>query len=319
MKGTLPDRWRDQTCNHGLLSVDNEHEVYWRAYGNKSLQAVLFLHGGPGSGVDLASLCFFEPETHYVVMFDQRGASQSRPSGCVNNNTTHHLIADIELLRASLEIPEWIVFGGSWGATLGLLYGQNYPDSCVGLVLRGISNSHAYQNHWMLNERPKLMPDRHRVFMKRLNEEQQSNPVLAHYESIVSGDVIRQLEALNAINVLESGMSEAITESVESCVEFTVSDLNGDLFNRAKIYLHYWANEKFVNETQCLPSPDALRNIPVTFIHGESDWICPLSGAQEIVKALPQAKLISVPGAGHSPFHPNMKRALSETLATLSV
>ena len=167
----------------------------------------------------------------------------------------------------------------------------------------------------MLEQRPKLMPDRHRAFVKQLSEEQRSNPVKAHYHNILSEDVDRKLHALNAINVLESGMSDAEPELLESCVELTVDDLESDIFNRARIYLHYWVNKKFIDESQCLPNPSALRDIPVLFVHGESDWICPLSGAKEIVGALPGTALIIVPGGGHSPFHPDMTKALQESLA----
>ena len=142
MKGKLPEQWRSQPCSQGMLSVNSVHALHWRTYGNTFLQPVLFLHGGPGSGVDLSSLCFFDPDVHFMVMFDQRGTGQSSPSGSIHDNTTQHLIKDIESLRLSLGISRWIVFGGSWGATLGLLYGQDHPLSCLGIVLRGVSNSH---------------------------------------------------------------------------------------------------------------------------------------------------------------------------------
>lgn len=318
MKGCTPDTWLGQACEQGMLSVGSGHKLHWRAYGNKTLTAVLFLHGGPGSGVDLSSLCFFDPEIHYVITFDQRGSGLSTPSGSLVDNTTSHLVADIELLRTSLGIMRWIVFGGSWGATLGLLYAQSFPASCTGLVLRGISNSHAYQNRWMLEERPVLMPERHQAFLKGLSDEQCRDPVMAHYLSILSDDTDRQLQALNAINVLESGTHDAQPETLDSCEDLVNSDLDGDLFNRAKIYLHYWANKKFLAVTQCLPKPSSLDELNIIFVHGESDWICPLSGAQEIVACLPKSRLISVPGSGHSPFNPAMTRALRVSLAELT-
>ncbi|MFK7852573.1 MAG: alpha/beta fold hydrolase [Granulosicoccus sp.] len=317
MKGYLPDRWLEQACAQGMLSVGSEHELHWRAYGDKSLAAVLFLHGGPGSGVDLSSLCFFDPELHYVIMFDQRGSGQSTPSGSLVDNTTSHLLTDIELLRKSLDINQWIVFGGSWGATLGLLYAQSFPSSCTGLVLRGISNSHLYQNRWMLEERPLMIPDRYQAFLKGLGDEQCQDPVKAHYLNIISDDVNRQLLALNAINILESGAYDAEPEPLDSCEDLVESDLDDDHFNRAKIYLHYWVNKKFLTEAQCLPEPSALDGLNTIFVHGESDWICPLSGAQEIVACLPKARLITVQGAGHSPFNPAMTKMLKDCLAEL--
>ena len=317
MKGELPESWRDQPCQQGMLAVDAEHSVHWRTYGDRNLQAVLFLHGGPGTGVDLGSLCFFEPDKHFVVLFDQRGAGQSTPRGSISNNTTQHLISDINLLQTTLKLSRWIVFGGSWGATLGLLYAQTYPDSCTGLVLRGISNSYAYQNYWMLDKRPLLIPQRHEAFLMTLDPKQQADPVLAHYHNIISSDIERRLNALKAINVLESGMSEAIPEPVETGIELTDADLDSDLFARATIYLHYWANNKFLNDSQCLPNPVAIKGMDIQFIHGESDWICPVTGAQKILESLPQASLVTVPGAGHSPFHAGMTRALQQALARL--
>ena len=168
-------------------------------------------------------------------------------------------------------IEQWVVFGGSWGATLGLLYGQSYPSACVSLVLRGISNSHAFQDKWILCERPKLLPKRHHAFLRDLDSEQQLNPVAAHRDNIVSTDPVRQWQALQAVSALESGLSNALALECDSdSADYRISDsVDKEALRRATIYLHYWVNRKFLGERECVPSPAMLNSIPITFVHGE--------------------------------------------------
>lgn len=312
MKGQVPDCWQNAPCKSGMLAVGGGHSVHWRAYGAFSSRPVLFIHGGPGSGVDLSHLVFFHPERHLVVLFDQRGTGQSTPTGCIDNNTTTCLVSDIERLRESLGIASWLVFGGSWGATLALIYAQLHPEVCQRLVLRGVSNSHEFQNRWILTIRPLQLPDPHRAFLQSLSAQERLNPVQAHMSNILSENPARQQSAVRAVSALESGLSDG---TPRPCAELPAvtgreEDTDQEAYTRAKIYLHYWVNHKFLDEFGCLPNPLVLRNCPIVFIHGKSDWICPLAGAEKLAGVLTHAQLIDIPGAGHSPFHKQMKAAL---------
>lgn len=316
VKGILPAPWLDAPCRQGLLSVSPLHSMHWRAYGDASLQPVLFLHGGPGSGADISHLCFFDPSRHYVIVSDQRGTGQSLPKGSIEDNHTAALVQDIECLRAHLGIKQWIVFGGSWGATLGLYYAQWHATACQRLVLRGLSNSHAFQDNWMMKERPRHMPERLQAFLAPLSDDQRQDPVAAHLANICSDDPQRQWQALQAVRALETGLSDALPvafEPEESGPD-AAHEMDIDELSRARIYLHYWANRKFFDARECLPSPDALGDIPIALVHGQSDWICPLDGARAVCQVLSHAQLIEVPGAGHSPFHPVMKQHLIELM-----
>ncbi|XP_048422221.1 proline iminopeptidase-like [Pyrus x bretschneideri] len=124
--------------NSGFLKVSDIHTIYWEQSGNPDGHPVVFLHGGPGGGTSPSNRRFFDPEFYRIILFDQRGAGQSTPHACLVENTTWDLISDIEKLREHLEIPEWQVFGGSWGSTLALVYSQSHPDKVTGIVLRGI-------------------------------------------------------------------------------------------------------------------------------------------------------------------------------------
>ncbi len=316
MKGDVPELWRAAPMEQGNLAVDPLHTIHWRIYGHRSSQPVLFLHGGPGSGADVSHLCFFDPEKHRVLFFDQRGTGHSTPTGSLVDNTTNHLIHDIERLREMARVQSWVVFGGSWGATLGLVYAQHHPNACQALVLRGTSNSHTFQNTWVMDVRPKQLPERSAAFLSGLTAEQLHDPVSAHLDNILSGNALRESQAAYAVRALETGLTQA------EAVEFSeppprdghLPPINQDELARARIYLHYWVNHKFLTAENCLPNPTALDAIPVTLVHGESDWICPLAGVESLCDVLTHARLIRVSGAGHSPMHPEMTSQLRQLM-----
>ncbi|MGB7305850.1 MAG: alpha/beta fold hydrolase [Burkholderiaceae bacterium] len=307
----LPAEWLSAQCTSGVLDVGNSHRIFWRCYGHTKATPVVALHGGPGSGSHSEHLTFFDPQRHRVIMFDQRGSGHSIASVVIESNTTQDLIEDVERLRRHLRIDSWLVFGVSWGACLALLYGQSHPQSCTRLILSGLSNRHAYQTRWILDQRPRLLPERHEAFLSALTPGEKTDPVAAYYRKSLSTDLEEQLVATRAVWVLEAGLEESEPEPIAT---MRLNEISPSMVKRAKIYLHYWANKTFLPNGHLLVNPQGLTDLPVTLVHGESDWICPLSGAQQVADAIESAQLIVVPGAGHSPYGAPTIQVLRESL-----
>lgn len=157
----------------GFLSVSKLHKIYWEEIGNPCGVPVLFLHGGPGAGIAPIHRRFFDPNFYRVILFDQRGAGKSRPRAEIRENTTQDLVGDIEKLRNFLAIKRWLVFGGSWGSTLGLVYGETYPERCLGFILRGIFLGEQREIDWFINGMGNFFPEAKQRFLSILSEEEQ--------------------------------------------------------------------------------------------------------------------------------------------------
>lgn len=310
----VPDGWLDVPASSGSLDVGDSHMLYWRSFGHPDAMPVIALHGGPGSGSNPRHLTFFEPQIHRVIMFDQRGSGRSTPSAATYRNTTHSLVEDIEKLRRYLSVKRWLVFGVSWGASLALLYSQNHPQASIGLVMAGLSNRHDHQTAWILDRRARLLPERHQVFLKALAPGDHADPIAAYYRKSLSPDRTDQLEATYAVWALEAGLAGPEPETLPT---MTLDEIDASKVKRAKIYLHYWANKTFLPHGHLLVNPSALIELPVVLVHGASDWICPLSGAQIVATAIEAAQLIVVPGVGHSPYGPDMTQALRESVVAI--
>ena len=169
---------------HGWLSVDDPHRLYWEESGNPNGIPVIFLHGGPGAGCAPMHRRFFDPAHYRIVLFDQRGAGRSSPNADLTNNTTAHLIADVEALRQCLGVERWLVFGGSWGSTLALAYGQAHPDRCLGFILRGIFLFRPREVEWFLYDMGRIFPEAGRAFMGFLSPEEQRAPLESYYRRL---------------------------------------------------------------------------------------------------------------------------------------
>ena len=309
--GKLPPNWESVPTSSGMLDVGNHHSIHWHSFGHLEATPVVAVHGGPGSGANLHHLTFFDPQLHRVIMFDQRGTGLSIPCGAIFANTTQHLVSDIEKLRRFLNVERWLVFGVSWGACLSLLYAQSYPQSSSALVLVGLPNRHDYQNSWILELRASLLPKRHQDFMASLSSIDRPDPVAAYYRKIQSPDRRFQLEATYAIWLLEAGLAGP---EPETQTPVPLNKIDRSMINRAKIYLHYWANKTFLPAGHLLVDPGGLASMPTIFVHGDTDWICPLNGVEQVVAQIKTAKLITVPAAGHSPFSVDMTHAIREAI-----
>ncbi len=310
----VPTAWLDVPTTSGLLNVGESHVLYWRSFGHPDAMPVIALHGGPGSGSNSRHLTFFDPQIHRVVMFDQRGSGQSTPSAATFGNTSQDLVEDIEKLRRCLHVERWLVFGVSWGACLALIYSQIHPQATTGVVLAGLSNRHDHQTRWILEERARLMPERHQAFLQALAPGERADPVTAYYRKSLSPDRRDQLEATYAVWALEAGLEGPEPKTLPT---MTLDEIDANMVNRAKIYLHYWANKTFFPQGHLLVDPTALIELPVALVHGASDWICPLSGAQQVADAIEVAQLIVIPGAGHSPYSADMTQVLRESIVAI--
>lgn len=308
----IPSAWRGAPQESGNLAVSGGHTVWWASFGSPEAVPVVVLHGGPGSGSNLATLDFFDPATHRVVFVDQRGCGQSQPPGGVSENETMLLIADTEAVRRHLGIAQWIVFGGSWGGCLGLVYGQMHPAACLRLVLRGLSHRHCLQTDWVLTERPRTMPERLDAFVAHLDREERTDPIAANYRRILSGSPPDQEAAARAVISLEYGLAGPEPEPLPDVADLAV---DAAALARAKIFLHYWAHESFLPGGCLVFDPRRLDGVPVDLFHGRSDWICPMAGSVAVADAIAHARLTIVDGAGHSPFHPAMADALRAAVA----
>ena len=290
----------------GTLGLDAPHVMYWELCGNPAGRPALFLHGGPGAGLSPDHRRFFDPAHYRIVLFDQRGSGRSTPLGELRDNTTQHLIADIEALRDQLGIDRWLVFGGSWGSTLALAYAQAHPERVLGLVLRGIFLARDRETDWFLHGMGRFFPEHHRRFLEALPEAERAEPLANYYRRIADPDPQVHRPAARAWSVYE-GACATLLPSPETVAAFADDTMALGL---ARMETHYFVNRCFLEEGQLLRDLGRVRHMPAVIVQGRYDVICPLETAQELADAWPEAQFEIVPDAGHSAMEPGIKRAL---------
>jgi proline iminopeptidase len=282
----------------GLLNVSDIHTLYWEQSGNPAGHPVVFLHGGPGGGTAPNNRRFFDPEFYRIILFDQRGAGKSTPHACLKENTTWDLINDIEKLREHLEIPEWQVFGGSWGSTLALAYSQAHPEKVTGLVLRGIFLSRKKEIDWFYEGgAASIFPDAWEPFRDLIPENERESFVNAYYKRLTSDDKETQYAAARAWTKWEMATAHLIPN------EDIIKKGDDDIFSLAfaRIESHYFVNKGFFpSDSFLLENVDKIRHINATIVQGRYDVVCPMVSAWDLHRAWPEAELKVVPNAGHS-------------------
>jgi proline iminopeptidase len=286
----------------GMLDLDGLHRMYWEQSGTPHGAPVLFLHGGPGAGAAPAHRRFFDPAHYRIVIFDQRGAGRSTPLGELRENTTPHLIADIERLRAHLGIERWLVFGGSWGSTLALAYAEAHPQRCTGLILRGIFLCRRSEIDWFLYGLRALFPEAWARFAGHIPPEERGDLLAAYYRRLTDPDPSVHMPAAHAWSVYE-GSCSTLLPSPE-----TVAYFAGDVvaLGLARIEAHYFSHDIFLPENSLLANVGRLRGIPCVIVQGRYDAVCPIVSADDLHNAWPQAEYIIVPDAGHSAWEPGI-------------
>jgi len=294
----------------GMLEVSPIHKIYYEQCGKPDGVPALFLHGGPGGGLIDDYRRFFDPEHYRVVLFEQRGSGRSTPHASLKDNTTWHLVADIETLREKLGIEKWMVFGGSWGSTLSLAYAETHPDRVTALVLRGIFLCRPKEIRWFYQEGANaVFPDVWEKYLEVIPEEERDDLLTAYYKRLTSDDEAVRLEAARAWSAWEGATSKLIPD--ETLVE-EFSDAERALA-LARIECHYFYNNIFLDsENYLIEHVDAIRNIPATIVQGRYDMVCPIMSAWDLHRAWPEANLVIIPDAGHSAMEVGIRSALVE-------
>ena len=302
-----------------MLKVSDIHHIYYEECGNPNGVPVIFLHGGPGSGCNSTQRRFFNPTYYRIVLFDQRGCGRSTPQGEVRENTTSDLINDIEAIRLRLGIAKWHVFGGSWGSTLGLVYALKHTSQVESLILRGIFLSRQSELNWFLSEVKNFHPQPYHTLCEYLPANKREN-ILAAFEALVfSDDTNISIPAANAWNAYESSMMSLLprepagpTDKASKNKTASETKTAGEVeVARARVQIHYIKNLCFVGNRDLLAeASQKLSHIPTTIVQGRYDMVCPPISAWELARAMPHAKLVMVPDAGHSAMEVGITSAL---------
>ena len=288
----------------GMLPVSDLHTIYYEQSGNPNGKPVVFVHGGPGGGTDAKQRRFFDPAAYRIILFDQRGCGRSTPHAELRDNTTWHLVADMEAIREHLGIERWQVFGGSWGSTLALAYAQKHPERVTELVLRGIFMLRRKELHWFYQEGASaIFPDTWEGYLAAIPEEEHGDLMKAYYARLTSNDAQGRLRAAQAWSVWEASTS-FLLQSKEY-----MSHAGEDEFALAfaRIECHYFVNGGFFEvEDQLLRDVEKIRHIPAVIAQGRYDVVCPMMSAWDLHRAWPEAQLEVVPDAGHSAYEPGI-------------
>jgi proline iminopeptidase len=314
----------------GFLSVGSIHNIHYEQYGNKDgkpgkvtsifrwaelglILTVVFLHGGPGGSTSLRNTIYFNPSFYRVILFDQRGCGQSLPSGEIRENSSQHLVSDIEDLRKHFGIQRWHVFGSSWGSTVSLLYAQTHPEAVVSLTLRGISFfeaqekinfNEAFQRTWSFH------PELYDELIEHLTEEERQDVSGSYVKRFSCGDHAVELAAMKVYDKCWGVMSKLIPKEDDSDIPMTEAE-EKHMIAAIRIECHYHANNLWLKDMQYLEPEklEKIKSIPCAIVNGRYDLICPPIAAWRLHKALPKSKLFIIPDAGHSGsvrFHSNV-------------
>jgi len=282
------------------LAVGDGHEVYVEQSGDPNGIPVIYLHGGPGGGSSENYRRYFDPNIYRIILFDQRGCGLSTPVASINNNNTQILIDDIEQIRVHLNIKQWLVTGGSWGTTLGLVYGVYYPQKVLGFILRGLFLGSQEEYDWLYkaNGAQGFFPEYYNEFIQGMNQNEQSDPLSYFY---------KKLHSENEIAVISASKRWALWEYRLSSIEhqhtsqLKVEDPHQALC-MAKISSHYFINHCFISENFILKNIDKINTIPAILIHGRYDMVCQIKIAHQLAEQWDNAQLQILPNAGHSGF-----------------
>ncbi|HEV2803256.1 MAG TPA: prolyl aminopeptidase [Pyrinomonadaceae bacterium] len=296
--------------DQGMLPVSPVHTLYYEQSGNPEGLPVVFLHGGPGGGTVPDYRRFFDPAAYRIVLFDQRGAGKSTPHANLEENTTWHLVADIERIREHLGVESWVVFGGSWGSTLALAYAQTHPERALALVLRGIFLCRPKEIQWFYQEGASaIYPDAWEHYVRVIPEAERGDLLGAFYRRLTSEDEATRLEAARAWSVWEGSTSKLYPD------EDFISHFGDPQFALAfaRIECHYFTHNAFFDtDNYLIENVGKIRHIPAVIVQGRYDVVCPLMSAWELHRAWPEAEFRIIPDAGHSALEPGTRAALIE-------
>ena len=292
--------------NHSI-EVEPPHILHVEEYGSQDGIPVLFIHGGPGAGTESYHSRFFDPNVYRIILFDQRGAGRSSPHASLENNTTQALVADMEVIREKLGVEKWVLFGGSWGSTLALVYAETHPQNVSGLILRGIFLCRPKEIEWFYQQGAhRIFPDYWEDYVRVIPQEERSEMVSAFYKRLTGANELQRMRAAKAWSVWE-GRTATLMGRKEVVDHFESSHVALSL---ARIECHYFMNNAFLEENQILRDAKKLKEIPGVIVHGRYDMVCPIESAWDLHKAWPEAELRIIKNAGHAASEPGIIDAL---------
>lgn len=290
----------------GMLAVDDLHNVYWEQAGNPRGAPILFLHGGPGAGCSPSNRQFFDPSHWRIILFDQRGCGRSTPLGETRHNTTEDLIADIEKLREHLGIENWHIFGGSWGSTLAIAYGEAHPSRCLGFILRGIFLLQKHEVDWYVRGLRHVHPEAYDAFASIIPVEERDNIIAAYLRRLQDPDPQVRQEATRRMLVYE--LTCATTEGFKE--EDLTAETEARLATMPLLEAHYMTNNLPIPDSKYMDQVSRISHLPAIIVQGRYDMICPIATAYDLHKNWPGSEFIVVENAGHSAFEPSIRSAL---------
>jgi proline iminopeptidase len=292
-----------------ILELSGGHSIYFEQSGNIKGLPVIFFHGGPGSGCNENHRRYFNPDKYRIIIFDQRGCNRSIPNGSVENNTTQIILEDMESIRKQLNIDQWILFGGSWGATLALLYAEQYPENIAGMILRGTFLARQCDFEWFAHDGvSRIFPDYWHEYLSNFDEDEMNDRLGALHKRMFSENKETQLCAAKAWSLWAG---RVVTHSLNLKEEYALEEESDEkLINEVKIEMHYAKNRYFIIENQILNNISKIPDIPVTIIHGRKDLTCLPESSWTVHQNLPKSKLVIIQSAGHLASEPTMIDAL---------
>jgi proline iminopeptidase len=315
VKKSMPPNAFDQQ----MLDTGDGHHLYFAQYGKANAPAAVVLHGGPGSGTSPSVLEWFDLSRQRVVLFDQRGAGQSQPQGELVNNDTQRLVADIELIRSHLGIEQWMVVGGSWGATLALMYAAAHADRIRGLVLRGSFLASERELRWFFQSLRAMVPVAWAQMTHGWSEAQQTDVLRTLSHGLLGNDAAAANDAALRWSNYETALMRAMDGKLDSPTTSTKTDapVSARTLGKYRLQAHYLSQHCFCTEADLLQAAAAMRDKPMVIIHGTHDLICPPENAMKLTAANPKARLVFVERGTHTPADPSIAAALQHAIAEL--
>jgi len=296
--------------NKFYLEVSKIHTIFVEESGNSKGKPVIFLHGGPGGGIESIYRQYFNPDLWRIIIFDQRGCGKSIPHAELKENTTWDLVKDIESIRSYLSINQWVVFGGSWGSTLSLTYAIQHPNRCIALILRGIFLLRKFEINWFYQEGCSyIYPDQWENYKKIIPQSERTNFIKAYYQRLTSKDNDIRFSAAKSWAKWEASTSKLIQDK-KSLHHFD-NIKKAEAF--ARIECHYFINNGFFEKDGwILDNVDKISSIPTVIVQGRYDVVCPIKSAWDLHKNLSNSKLFIIQEAGHSMLEKGIQKKLIE-------
>lgn len=313
MAGLFPEI---EPYDSGHVRVDELHSVYYEQCGNPEGKPAVFVHGGPGGGSNPVHRRFWDPAVYRIVLFDQRGCGRSTPHAELRENTTWHLVDDMERIREHLGIERWQVFGGSWGSTLGLAYAQQHPQRVTEMILRGIFLLQRREIDWYYQDgASRIFPEAWESYLAPIPEEERGDMVRAYYRRLTSQDRTERIRAARAWSMWEGSTSRLVPDP--GLIERTGDEAFAEAF--ARIECHYFINGGFFpQDDHLLRNLHRIEHIRAIIVQGRYDIVCPVESAYQLHRGWPKSTLTIAPQSGHSALEPEITSHLVAATGTLS-